>query len=202
MDRYCPECNSTMTPSLVGYLCVNCGHAQRFYSAQESALAAPKIPIVPSTSDNQSTSKPKYHNTHHAKSTKRSKNQVKSTLKRLMVPELAPPHPHLIGDGDDNITPVLADKITDEQTMPVMISSDTSKGEPNHNKTQKTNTQLVSENVMEMSQNDVIPNQSSSLTELESALHPQKNTSIWVMLGLALLMLIVAAAVLFLIILN
>lgn len=202
MDRYCPECNSTMTPSLVGYLCVNCGHAQRFYSAQEAALATPKTPTITSTHSNRTTSKTKEKHISQPKRKNKSNNKVKSTLKRLMVPEIAPPHPHLIGEGDDNIKPVLADKIIDEQEMPAMIDSKPSNSELMHQDTQTANSKPAIETDTETHQSGAIPNQSSNLTELESALHPQKNTSIWVMLGLALLMLIVAAAVLFLIILS
>lgn len=202
MDRYCPECNSTMNPSLVGYLCINCGHVQRFYSAGESALAAPKTPMISATGNNHTANKPKHHNKPHGNNIKQSNNRVKSTLKRLMVPELAPPHPHLIGDGDDNIKPVLADKITDEQAMPTLITADKPMSQPVHTESNPSNTEIDVGRSIEMPQSGAIPNQSSNLTELESALHPQKNTSIWVMLGLALLMLIVAAAVLFLIILS
>jgi len=193
-----------MTPSLVGYLCVNCGHAQRFYSAQEAALATPKTPSITTTHSNSNSTNSKTQEKHlsQPKRKNKSNNKVKSTLKRLMVPEIAPPHPHLIGEGDNNIKPVLADKITDEQEMPAMIESNAPNSESIHQDSQTTNSNPIAEADTEIHQSSAIPNQSSNLTELESALHPQKNTSIWVMLGLALLMLIVAAAVLFLIILS
>lgn len=199
MDRYCPECNSTMTPSLVGYLCVNCGHTQRFYSAQESALAMPTATFA---SEPQNNTKPKQR-PQAIKHNSRPNNKVKSTLKRLMVPELAPPHHHLIGDGDDNIKPVLADKIEDELSTPAIKNDSSSMGSSElirHEKHMEQSNQL--RETSNISTPVEVPNQSGSLTELESALHPQKNTSIWVMLGLAVLMLVVAAAVLFMIILS
>lgn len=193
MDRYCPECNSNMTPSLVGYLCVNCGHVQRFYSAKGATMSAP---VAPALIHSSATTPDEHERNHHHKSTQKHakpKNKVKTTLKRLMVPELAPPHAHLIGDGDDSITPVLADKID-----PIAASkANAGLAEKSINNEQSANSPSQSP-VTEA----VHPNQSSNLSELESALHPQKNTSIWVMLALAALMLIVAAAVLFLIILS
>lgn len=199
MDRYCPECNSTMTPSLVGYLCVNCGHLQRFYSANEAGLATPiATKAAPITGSAENPNKPH-------KSEVKKQNKIKSTLSRLMVPEIAPPHHHLIGDGGDNIQPVLADKIENEATMPALVITENNNEESSPLKTNNgTSTEIISESKDESQdfKDKQVPNQSSNLNELQSALHPQRNTSIWVMLGLALLMLIVSAAVLFLIILN
>ena len=87
MDRYCPECNSTMTPSLVGYLCSNCGNTQRFYTDSGVMPANPSpmpvhvsnpLPSQPTETSNKVS----------------SDNKLQSTLKRLMVPELPPPHSH------------------------------------------------------------------------------------------------------------
>lgn len=195
MDRYCPECNSNMTPSLVGYLCVNCGHVQRFYSAQESALVSPVIHQQLSPNTSNTSSHPKLHK----KASTKPQNSVKQTIKRLMVPELSPPHSHLIGDGDSNIQPVLADRIVDEQQMPALKSADQ---DTQVSYDEQPSTRSDQAHNDDISQSGDVPNQSSNLSELQSALHPQRNTSIWIMLGLAILMLLVAAAVLFLIILS
>lgn len=191
MDRYCPECNSTMTPSLVGYLCANCGHAQRFYSAKGMAVTPSAVPSLMHASTATSKDHQRHHTPKHQQA--KPKDKVKTTLKRLMVPELAPPHAHFIGDGDDNITPVMAERI-DPLERANTNTEPTSDAFTSH-QTDETPIQRPDTEV-------VHPNQSSNLSELESALHPQKNTSIWVMLALAALMLIVAAAVLFLIILS
>jgi len=86
MDRYCPECNSTMTPSLVGYLCPECGNMQRFYTAtsisqplQTDLPAAPGPENVSMGVSNDNADTPE-------------QKKIRSTLKRLMVPELSPPH--------------------------------------------------------------------------------------------------------------
>jgi hypothetical protein len=134
---------------------------------------------------------------------KKLNNTIKSTLKRLMVPEITPPHAHLISDESSNIKPVLTDKITKGQDMSAIASNPSSSNSKFiQQDSQATQTKPSIATDPETTQSYTMPNQSSSLTELESALHPPKNTSIWVMLGLALLMLVVAAAVLFLIILS
>ena len=199
MDRYCPECNSTMTPSLVGYLCSSCGHMQRFYSAEESAMSLPRPP----TTSMQNTEHIKDTTGQHTKPKKHHKepkNKVRATLKRLMLPELTSPHTHLIGDGDDNIKPVLSDKIEDEQQMPTMVAENMVLEE----KPPSERHELTPQEHQKKDTDKIVaaPSQSSNLSEFQSALHPQKNTSVWVMLGLASLMLIFAAAVLFLIILS
>ena len=97
MDRYCPECNSTMTPSLVGYLCPDCGNVQRFYTMTGTQLKSTAIPATKSSLDSDEPSE----NTITAENSintqefdDESRNKVRSTLKRLMIPELAPPHDH------------------------------------------------------------------------------------------------------------
>ena len=92
MDRYCTECNSTMTPSLVGYLCPECGHMQRFYStATQQPLAKTGTDQLSAGSDDEPSDEPKITTTPNKKETAGQK-KIHSTLKRLMVPELAPPH--------------------------------------------------------------------------------------------------------------
>lgn len=101
MDRYCPECNSTMTPSLVGYLCPDCGHMQRFYTMTGTELQSTSIPAASAVDSSdepeapqQSKSKPV--SSEAVRSEPRSNNGVRNTLKRLMVPELPPPHDHVL----------------------------------------------------------------------------------------------------------
>lgn len=111
MDRYCPECNATMTPSLVGYLCPNCGNMQRFHT--QTATISPRIEVLPAgeSDDVEDTIKP--HEDVNSEAS--SNNKVKSTLKRLMVPELSPPHhEQLIAGGDHDITAQKADKLPSE----------------------------------------------------------------------------------------
>lgn len=196
MDRYCPECNSTMTPSLVGHLCINCGHSQRFYSNQGTTLAGP----LPHPAPSPIATKPQSHQHHKSPHNTpiKPKNKVKSTLKRLMIPELSPPYQSLIGKGDPSKRPTQANGAKQEIKAPIMACATNS-----HN---SATTQPIAQDkqpvATSMPIDTATPNQSSNLSELELALHPQKNTSIWIMLALATLMLIVAAAVLFLIILS
>ena len=99
MDRYCPECNSTMTPSLVGYLCTDCGNVQRFYTMSGTQLQSTSIPTpksLGSLDDRREDKIPKLdeNNNNIDQESISEKNTVKKTLKRLMIPELAPPHDH------------------------------------------------------------------------------------------------------------
>lgn len=103
MDRYCPECNSTMTPSLVGYLCPNCGNMQRFYS--QSTTISPRAEIMDTATEEAPTETGQTQTpitTSPTKAAEVSPNKVRSTLKRLMVPELSPPHHEQIIAGDED----------------------------------------------------------------------------------------------------
>jgi hypothetical protein len=157
-----------MTPSIVGYLCVNCGHAQRFYSNTEAALATPahQIGTTPSNLSISNKTEPQIDPI-------RSKAQIKSTLKRLMVPELPEAHPHAplpVGSSPQNVGSVagmtpLAGAVGASNTTPAAA-----------------------------------PNQSSNLSELQAALHPKQDTSLWVLIVLAVLMLAFAGVLLLIII--
>jgi DNA-directed RNA polymerase subunit M/transcription elongation factor TFIIS len=97
MDRYCPECNSNMTPSLVGYLCPNCGNIQRFYTMTGTQLKSTSIPATKSAMNTDDSANKVLHTQDPIKTQEyddESRNKVRSTLKRLMIPELAPPHDH------------------------------------------------------------------------------------------------------------
>jgi len=97
MDRYCPECNSNMTPSLVGYLCPDCGNIQRFYTMTGTQLKSTSIPATKSAMDRDDSANKVLHTQDPIKTQEyddESRNKVRSTLKRLMIPELAPPHDH------------------------------------------------------------------------------------------------------------
>lgn len=98
MDRYCPECNSTMTPSLVGHLCTECGHMQRFYTA--SAVAPSALDQDQPTAPAPETITPFESST--STDTPEQK-KIRSTLKRLMVPELSPPHHHQLITGEKSL---------------------------------------------------------------------------------------------------
>ena len=107
MDRYCPECNSTMTPSLVGYLCPDCGHVQRFYTMTGTQLQSTSLPIPKATSgadgaaeeklprtDDKPKISPESISSNAYDDDSKDRNKVRGTLRRLMVPELPPAHDH------------------------------------------------------------------------------------------------------------
>jgi len=110
MDRYCPECNSTMTPSLVGYLCPSCGNMQRFYS--QSTTISPRVEVIDADTA-ESAAEPSPIALTTTNITDKSSNKVRSTLKRLMVPELAPPHHEQIiaADKDTSMPVQKADRL-------------------------------------------------------------------------------------------
>ena len=108
MDRYCPECNSTMTPSLVGYLCPSCGNLQRFYT--QSSTITPRIESNSPNMDQPTIEAPVITNTDNPNGS--SQNRVRAMMRRMMVPELAPPHhEQLISDEDNELQAQKADRI-------------------------------------------------------------------------------------------
>ncbi len=137
MDRYCSECNTTMTPSLVGYLCSNCGNLQRFYTASDSMAQITTLPriervTVASSGDAVNSAGPLAPDT--------TPNPVRSTLKRLLVPELSPPHPHqtlavadeLSTKGSDNIGAPLPAIEPLSSSPPIGIASTKDSGNSQH----------------------------------------------------------------------
>lgn len=161
MDRYCPECHSHMTPSLVGYLCVNCGHAQRFYSNTEAAMAKPVMPVK-----NHEPELAKSIKTEPKNTSKTGKRQIKSTLKRLMVPELPEPHHHPALHNNPNHTKQNSKPVPELNTVVPKIAK------------------LDAQNP---------PNRASNLSELQVAIHHKEDTSLWVLIAIAVLILAFAA---------
>lgn len=92
MNRYCSECNATMTPSLVGYLCPDCGHMQRFYASATQETMTKNTAEQLSAGSNAEQADEPVMVTAPAKNETPEQKKIRSTLKRLMVPELAPPH--------------------------------------------------------------------------------------------------------------
>lgn len=102
MNRYCTECNSITTPSLVGYLCPECGNVQRFYSATDSAMlgsSLARVEAADTSSADMNVMPSQLAKLSSETKQTYSNNKVKSMLKRLVVPELAPPHQTLIDSG-------------------------------------------------------------------------------------------------------
>lgn len=86
-----------MTPSLVGYLCSNCGNAQRFYT--DSGVMPANPSPMPVHVSNPLPSQPV-----EASGRISPDNKLQATLKRLMVPELPPPHSHQPSSRVDGIS--------------------------------------------------------------------------------------------------
>ena len=134
MDRYCPECNSTMTPSLVGYLCPECGHMQRFYT---SSMVAPAIdqdnqPAAPSPITTGTESQ---RIANQAPETAEQK-KIRSTLKRLMVPELSPPHhEQLIAESSEPAQPTNSAVMPEISPLSRQIPADSVQEPQKHSKT-------------------------------------------------------------------
>lgn len=102
-----------------------------------------------------------------------SKRQIKSTLKRLMVPELPEPHHHdiLLHQPEETV----------EQPLPAAVASNTP-------------SEVAATVVAEP------PNKASNLSDLQVALHPKQDTSLWVLITVAILILAFAAILLLVII--
>jgi hypothetical protein len=95
-----------MTPSLVGYLCPECGNMQRFYTA--TSISQPLQTDLPAAPG------PKNSSTDVAVPAAETPEQkkIRSTLKRLMVPELSPPHhEQLLNEtSDSQVSHVMTDQ--------------------------------------------------------------------------------------------
>lgn len=136
-------------------------------------MATPVIPIESPVADAPVVAK----NEPKSESTK-GKRQIKSTLKRLMVPELPEPHHHEMLKHE----PV---EQLHHDAVPVaavqLASSEEGPDEPiDHQKS---------------------PNEASNLSDLQVALHPkQQDTSLWVLITVAILILAFATILLLVII--
>lgn len=108
MQQNCPDCNTELVSSAVGMLCPGCGALHQFekMSSTGSAVAVhtPTQPtltvhdmVKPTSPKPVKVSKPKKPThtkpvTTEAKAAKPTKYSLKRHMKRLMVPELPPPH--------------------------------------------------------------------------------------------------------------
>ena len=110
MDRYCPECNKRMNPSIVGHLCINCGHIQRFHSTDEASLintnhesysANSNVNIRIIDKSKKPTDKPT--NKIQAKKSSKIKYQsnLKTKLSSMFVPKISQPHYKQILNKED-----------------------------------------------------------------------------------------------------
>lgn len=101
MDRFCPECNNKMNASIVGHLCINCGHIQRFHSTSEGLLVNDhdesygvnsnvNVRII----DKSEKPADKSINKIQAKKSSKIKPQsnLKAKLSSMFVPKISQPH--------------------------------------------------------------------------------------------------------------
>lgn len=136
-------------------------------------MATPVIPVENPVADAPA----KAYNEPKSESIKR-KRQIKSTLKRLMVPELPEPHHHEMLKHEPaeqihhDVAPVAAMKLASSED--------------------------VSDEPLDEQKS---PNEASNLSDLQVALHPkQQDTSLWVLITVAILILAFATILLLVII--
>ncbi|MBA3678845.1 hypothetical protein H0W80_01450 [Candidatus Saccharibacteria bacterium] len=89
MESLCPDCNTELTPSIVGYLCHGCGSVHSFEKVATARATSGKA----SPQKNLSSSKTKVVNqksSHTAKSTQTQKTSgITHSVKKFIMPEIA-----------------------------------------------------------------------------------------------------------------
>jgi len=89
MESLCPDCNTKLTPSIVGYLCHGCGSVHSFEKVATVQATSGKAP----SQKNSSSSKTKVVNqksSHTAKSTQTQKTSgITHSVKKFILPEIA-----------------------------------------------------------------------------------------------------------------
>lgn len=95
MDLLCPNCENTLTPSVVGYLCVGCGEVHKFYRTPDGTPIDPDIKRRIDNTPTNTTGQPLatvssiQQPANHTNSTQ-FKRTLKTRLKQMVVPELPP----------------------------------------------------------------------------------------------------------------
>lgn len=88
MEVLCPDCNTPLTPSIVGYLCHGCGNVHSF----EKISDATKSGNLVSTQINRNNSKTNQNSSHFSRksnvASKTSKHSFSHKLKKAFVPEI------------------------------------------------------------------------------------------------------------------
>ncbi len=86
MEALCPDCNNELTPSIVGYLCHNCGTVHQFdrvTKQRDASIPDQNATIETSTKLNQKSSQDK-HNSKTYSSTKSS-----NRFKDFIIPRIS-----------------------------------------------------------------------------------------------------------------
>lgn len=88
MEAHCPDCNTELTPSIVGYLCHGCGNVHTFNKVSELIRTGSL-----NTKNNSSASKTSSQKSSHsvfsnAPISKPQKTKFRHKLKKAFVPEI------------------------------------------------------------------------------------------------------------------
>lgn len=88
MEAHCPDCNTELIPSIVGYICHNCGTSHSFEKM--------------ATHQTHATQKASHHTKHTSHLTeivhKPTKKPIRHKLKRFVVPQVATPYSETVQD--------------------------------------------------------------------------------------------------------
>lgn len=82
----CPNCDNTLTPSVVGYLCVGCGEVHKYYRTDDGTPIDPNIKRKPIGLESSQSAQPVAQIDHTG--SQRYKSRLRDRLHRLVVPEL------------------------------------------------------------------------------------------------------------------
>lgn len=86
MEALCPDCNDELTPSIVGYLCHNCGSVHQFdkVSKQSTSHKDSKHDITETSAKLSQKSSQK-----ESKSDIKNENKSQGRLKSFLVPRIS-----------------------------------------------------------------------------------------------------------------
>lgn len=82
MEALCPDCNNELTPSIVGYLCHNCGSMHQFDKVSKKLTSSKAAKSEPTETSNRSNQKSSQH-------VASRKNNSSSKLRDFIVPRIS-----------------------------------------------------------------------------------------------------------------
>ena len=94
MDLLCPNCESTLTPSVMGYLCIDCGAVHKFYRTPDGTPVGPNVKrsavnnIISENIPLDSSTSPSNHQPANHTDSIQYQRRLRTRLKQMVVPEL------------------------------------------------------------------------------------------------------------------
>ena len=114
---YCPECNTELTKSIVGYLCHGCGNVHGFEKVSSAAFEhSSGVPANPAPTPATSSFAREQDHMHAPKA---NPNKLAHKVKKVVVPEIAElPKPV---DEEHLLSAQLAESVAPSETPPAFV---------------------------------------------------------------------------------